>query len=169
VTRRVVDIRGMKETRDLLESFSGNELQNRVRRGTRAGAKVMRAELRKQAADPKFPRSFRRTKTRGHRTPVGTSVGPTSPLINIFEGGAGWHVIAPKAGGVLSNFGDRREAAGDYRGGIFFARGPVSHPGMEARPLIGPVFDATKDKAAEAAIDVIFAEHSRPDFGGSDG
>lgn len=144
---RVVDIRGLPETKDLLDSLSGNQLQNRVRRGTRAGAKVMRAELRKQASGGQFPKSFRKTATRGHRTPVGTSVGPTSPLLNIFEGGATRHPIG-KAGQVLFNEGEG-----------FFARGPVSHPGMAARPLIGPVFDATQDRAAEAAVDVIFAEH----------
>jgi len=161
MARRVLDIRGLPETRQLLGSLMGGELQNRVRRGTRAGAKVMRQELRRQAASPQFPRSFRKTKTRGHRNPVGTSVGPTSPLINIFEPGAGEHPIGD-TGQVLTNFNSRREQAGEYRGGIFFARGPVDHPGMEARPLIGPVFDATYDEAAAAAMDVVFSEHAAP-------
>lgn len=154
---KVVDVRGLPETRKLLRSLSGQQLQNRVRQGTRAGAKVMRTELRSRAASPEFPSSFKKTATRGHRNPVGTSTGPRSPLINIFEPGAGAHPIGG-GGQVLSNFENRRQDAGDYRGGLFFARGPVDHPGMAARPLIGPTFDATKDAAAQAAIDTIFTE-----------
>jgi hypothetical protein len=154
---KTVDVRGLPETKKLLRSLSDGQLQNRVRQGTRAGAKVMRTELRSRAASPQFPRSFRKTATRGHRNPVGTSVGPTSPLLNIFEGGAGSHPIGG-GGQVLSNFDNRRQEAGSYRGGIFFARGPVSHPGMGARPLIGPVFDTTKDEAAKTAMDTIFTE-----------
>jgi hypothetical protein len=155
VSTRVIDVRGLPETKKLLDSFTGNELQNRVRRGTRAGAKIMRTELRKQATGSQFPKSFRKTATRGHRTPVGTSTGPKSPLINIFEGGADQHRIG-KQGQALFNAGEG-----------FFARGPVLHPGMAPRPLIGPVFDATKDRAAEAAMDVIFDERA-PSFALSD-
>ncbi len=163
-TGRVIDIRGLPETKELLDSFSGNQLQNRVRVATRAGAKVMRTEVRKRAGESQYPRSFKKTATRGHRNPVGTSTGPTSPLLNIFEGGAGQHVIAPGSAGVLSNFNARRDQAGAYHGGLFFARGPVMHPGMAARPLIGPVFEATKDEATDAAMDALFTE--RPPRGG---
>lgn len=150
-----VDVRGLPETVELLESFTDRQLQNRVRQGTRAGAKIMRTELRSRAQDPKYPSSFRKTKTRGHRTPVGTSVGPNSPLINIFEPGAKAHPIGGTGQLLHSQQGER----------LFAARGPVQHPGMAARPLIGPVFEATKDDAAEAAIDVIFAEHPKPVLG----
>jgi hypothetical protein len=167
VVKSIVDVRGLLETRELLESFTGNQLQNRVRVATRAGAKVMRTEVRQRATGSQYPRSFRKTATRGHRTPVGTSTGPTSPLLNIFEGGADQHAIGGR-GQVLSNFENRRQEAGGYHGGLFFARGPVGHPGMGARPLIGPVFEATKDEAAEAAMDALFTEHP-PAFALSEG
>jgi len=136
-------VRGYPEVQRTLNALQGGELVNRTRRGTRAGAKVMRAELRARAASSQFPATFRKTVTRGHRNPVGTSVGILSPLINIFEPGADPHPIGA-AGQVLVN-----SETG------FFARGPVDHPGMAARPLIGPTFEATKDEAAEAAIDTI--------------
>jgi hypothetical protein len=153
VSKRVVDIRGIPEAKELLEQLSGKELQNRTRRGTRKGAAVLRAEVRSRAGTGGIPRRFKKTKTKGHRTPVGTSTGPTSPLLNIFESGAGPHAIAPSRG-ILSNLGTRREA-GAKQGAPFFARGAVTHPGMSARPLIGPVWDAKQDEASEATLDGI--------------
>ena len=38
----------------------------------------------------------------------------------------------------------------------FAARGPVHHPGMAARPLIAPVFDAAKDRAGDAMEKTLF-------------
>lgn len=141
-----VVVKGADEAQKLLRSLSGRELQNRTRRGTRAGAAVFRTAVRAAARSRSdLPDSFARTATRGHRSPVGTSTGPTSPLLNIFEGGAGAHEIGG-AGQVLVN----READ-------FFARGPVHHPGMDARPLIGPVFDDKEDEATEAAMATIMA------------
>lgn len=145
------DLRGGKEARELLDSLSGRELQNRTRRGTRRGAAIFRAEARRRAGTGGIPSRFKKTRTRGHRTPVGTSTGPTSPLLNIFEGGAGRHAIG-RGGQILTNLNTRREA-GTEQGPPFFARGPVSHPGMAARPLVGPVFEAKKEDAAEAAMD----------------
>ncbi len=137
-----IDVRGDKEAIALLDSLSGNELQNRTRRGTRAGAKVMRDEGKAEArARSELPKSYRRFKTKGHRTPVGTSTGPTTPLLNIFEGGAGRHSI-----------GDPGQPLVNQDAG-FFARGPVSHPGMGARPFVGPVFERTKDEASDKAMD----------------
>lgn len=139
-----VDIRGIPEAQKLLDTLSGRELQNRVRRGTRAGAKVFREEVRAQArARGDIPDRFAKTATRGHRSPVGTSTGPTSPLLNIFEPGAGPHPIGAR-GQLLVN-----PDAG------FFARGPVRHPGMAARPLIGPIFEAKQGEASEKALDSI--------------
>lgn len=150
---KVLDIRGLPETRELLDSFTGNQLQNRVRVATRAGAKVLRTELRSRATDPQYPSSFRKTKTRGHRTPVGTSTGPDSPLLYIFEVGAKPHGIgkgAPNSQGTKTVLYNASEA--------FIARAPVKHPGMAARPIIGPVADAKQDEAAKAAMDVLFTE-----------
>jgi hypothetical protein len=145
-----VSLRGDREIRKLLDSLSGRELNNRTRRATRAGASVMRADLRRRAASAEFPRSFRRTLTRNHRNPLGTSVGPGSPLINIFEGGAGGHTIAPSNSPLLAGPAGKR-----WRDAPFLASEPVSHPGMGARPLIGPVFEATKDEAARKAMDTM--------------
>lgn len=149
---RVVDVRGTAEAKELLETLSGRELQNRMRRATRKGAAVFRAEVRSEAKRRSdIPDSFARTKTRGHRTPVGTSTGPTSPLLNIFEPGAGRHTIAPVKL-LLSGQGGSR-----WRQRDFVASEPVSHPGMAARPLIGPIFDAHEDEASEAAMTELMA------------
>jgi hypothetical protein len=159
MARVTVSLRGTKEARQLLDSLSGRELQNRVRRGTRAGAKVFREKVRAEARSrADIPDSFAKTATKGHRMPVGTSTGPTSPLLNIFEGGAGQHPIYPHRHRFLSNFSARRQAADRATGGVFFAYGPVTHPGMSARPLIGPVFDANEDDASREAMDEMLAD-----------
>jgi hypothetical protein len=137
----VVSLRGAPEARKLLDSLTGRELQNRTRRGVRAGAKVLRTEVRAEAKRrPDLPDSFARTATRNHRN-LSTSTGPTSPLLNIFEVGAGVHQIG-KTGQLLhSQQGEP----------LFAARGPVTHPGMDARPLIAPVFARKEEDAGEAA------------------
>lgn len=143
-------LRGVPEVRELLDSLSGRELVNRTRRGTRAGAGVMRKDLRARVRSGRYPRSFREIRTRSTthggasgRSPA-TRVGPVSPLHVIFEGGASRHRIAPRRGSVLANPEEG-----------FLAFGPVSHPGMAARPLTTPAFEATKDAAADAAMDTI--------------
>lgn len=170
MTVRIV-VRGTREARKLCESLSGKELQNRTRRATRAGAAVFRRKVRSEAKRRSdIPDSFARTKTRGHRTPVGTSTGPTSPLLNIFEPGAGAHVIAPGWEGTgMASRGPGRPVprtgsftgklllsgkAGDrWRSRDFVASGPVTHPGMAARPFVDPIFESEKDEASETAMD----------------
>lgn len=142
-----VTLRGGKEARALLDSLSGRELQNRTRRATRAGAKVFRQEVRAEAKSRSdIPNSFAKTDTRSHRSPISTSTGPKSPLHRIFEGGAGVHRIG--SGQVLSGAGGEH-----FRDARFFARGPVTHPGMRARPLTIPIFNAKNEDAADAAMD----------------
>lgn len=143
----VVSLRGGREARQMLDSLTGRELQNRVRRGTRRGAGVLRQEVRARAGSGGIPRRFKKTATKGHRNPVGTSTGPTSPLLNIFEVGADQHMIGA-AGQLL------RSGQGEP---FFAARGPVRHPGMDARPLIDPVFRAKNEEAGEATADEILA------------
>lgn len=157
-------LRGDREIRRLLESLSGRELQNRMRRATRAGAAVMRKELRSRAAGGDYPKTFQKIATRtSTRGGIRTQTGPTSPLLNIFEEGAKPHVIAPTAaGGIRSSRGGARSVVDSSSAGVlsnpeahFFARGAVRHPGMAARPLIAPVFAATKDRAGDAAMDTL--------------
>lgn len=165
-------VRGTREARKLCESLSGKELQNRTRRATRAGAAVFRKKVRSEARSRSdIPDSFARTKTRGHRTPVGTSTGPTSPLLNIFEPGAGAHVIAPGWEGSGSETATRRAREGTFTGKLlmsgqagdrwrardFVASGPVRHPGMAARPFVDPIFESEKDEASETAMDTFLA------------
>lgn len=147
-----VTIEGLPETKRLLEQFEGRQLNNRTRRALRAGAKVFRTEMRSQASSRSdLPKTFRKTRTRAHRTPLGVSVSPKSPLSNIFEEGAKPHTIAPMRGGALVGKAGERS-----RGSAFFARGSVRHPGMNARPFIGPVFDASQDDAEDEFGRVIF-------------
>lgn len=152
-----VSLRGQRDVRKLLDSLSGRELLNRTRRATRAGAAVMRRDLRSRVNQPQYPRSFKKiaTKNTTHGGPSGmspaTSVGPTSPLLNIFEPGAGQHAELPgtRTSGAALLGGPAGE---HYRTEPMRAR-RVMHPGMAARPLIAPAFEATKDEAADKALD----------------
>jgi len=153
----VLDIRGLPEVRKMLGEVQGAKLNVRMRRGLRSGARVMREEMRSQARSrTDLPRTFAKTRTRSHRNPLGVSVGPKSPLLSIFEHGAQRHSIG-KAGQLLSNLESRRQA-GPSQGRPFLARGPISHPGMAARPFIGPVFDAAEHPASEAMADELFKD-----------
>lgn len=129
------DLRGLPEVKALLGQFEGAPLNNRVRRSLRAGIAAIRPVLRSRAGSG-FPRKFKATRTRAHRNPLGVSVSPGSPLSTIFEHGARPHAIPI--------------GKGPYAGRT------VMHPGMAARPLIGPVFDSTKSKAEEAFADTLF-------------
>lgn len=121
-----IDLRGVPEVQAMLAQFSGGPLNNRVRRALRAGLKPIREEMRRVGSQGKFPRRFRKTRTRGHRHPLGVSVSPQSPLSTIFEHGAKPHLI-----------------------------GSYTHPGMAARPFIAPVFAAAEEKARKAFTDTL--------------
>jgi hypothetical protein len=134
------DLRGLPEVEEMLEQFQGRELNNRTRRAVRAGAAEFRDEMRSEGRSRSdLPKTFSKTRTRNHRNPIGTSVSPKSALSSIFEHGAKPHTIP---GSGSSGFG----------------RGwpTVRHPGMAARPFIGPVFDAAKDEAEDAVADELF-------------
>lgn len=131
-----VDLRGLPEVNEMLAQFEGQKLQNRTRKALRAGVKALRGPLRAKAASGRFPRKFKKTRTRGHRNPVGVSVSPASPLSTIFEHGAKPHGIPISKGP--------------------FAGRTVQHPGMAARPLSGPVFDAHRDDAERAIHSALF-------------
>lgn len=131
-----LDLRGLPECQAMLDQFQGQPLQNRTRRALRAGIAVIRSALRAKASSGKFPRKFKRTRTRGHRNPVGVSVSPGSPLSTIFEHGARPHAIPITRGP--------------------FAGRSIQHPGMAARPLSGPVFDAKRAEAERAVADALF-------------
>lgn len=134
-----LDLRGLPEVQRMLGQVQGAKLNNRVRRALTAGSKPIRQEMRRQGARPGFPRTFRKIpKVARHRNPLGISVSPWSPLWNIFEHGAKAHDIG-RPGQLLYN-----PAA------PFVARGPVHHPGMAARPLVVPVFDASESQAGDA-------------------
>lgn len=141
-----IDWQGLPEVRKMLAQFNERELNNRTRRALRAGAKVMRDELRREGRRSDLPRTFRKTRTRSHRNPLGVSVAPASPLSPIFEHGARSHEIG-RGGAILAN----RDTSAS-----FFARGPVRHPGMAARPVIAPAFARGEDRATRAFGDVLF-------------
>lgn len=132
----VVDLRGLPEVQAMLSQFEGQPLQNRTRKALRAGIAVIRGPLRAAASSGRFPRKFKRTRTRAHRNPLGVSVSPGSPLSTIFEHGAKPHAIPITKGP--------------------FAGRSIQHPGMAARPLSGPVFDANRGKAEQAVSDALF-------------
>jgi hypothetical protein len=131
-----LDLRGLPEVEKMLAQFEGQPLQNRTRKALRAGVAVMRKELRARASSGRFPKKFRKTRTRGHRNPVGVSVSPGSPLSTIFEHGARPHAIPITRGP--------------------FAGRTIQHPGMAARPLSGPAFDSKRGEAERAIADALF-------------
>jgi hypothetical protein len=172
----ILDIRGLPATLKMLDEFNDRELSNKMRRAVRAGIAPFRTEMRAVAAEPQYPRSFRKTKSRTS-TRGGVSgrdieayVRPSSPLFNIFEPGAGQHEIAPKgsrSGGVLAGpaGGTSWDPGGRKRPNDFFARGAVSHPGMAARPLLARVFAAADPTAEDAVAVAIFGPATGPVVG----
>jgi len=128
-----VDLSGMAEVKEMLGQLTDREMTNRQRRALRAAAAVMRRGLRARAKSGRYPRRFRATRTRAHRNPLGVSVSPQSPLSPIFERGARPHAIPITKGP--------------------FAGRTVSHPGMAARPIAGPTFDAERGAAERAFED----------------
>lgn len=161
MSRVSYDLRGAKEARKLLDSLSGRELANRTRRAVRKGSAVGRKTMRSKAKDPRYPSAYKGPIAQGgiatkNHNPTGgsgiaTSVGPTTPLLNLFEPGAGIHSIG--SGGQLL----RGSGGEHYRDAPFVARGPVTHPGFPAVPLIDPVFRAKRDEMGEAAMDELLA------------
>jgi hypothetical protein len=130
------DIRGIPEVKEMLGQVSERELRNRTRRALRASAAVFRTAMRSKRGGanwPKRPKTFYKTRTRNHRIPLGVSVNPQSPLSSIFEHGARPHAIPITTG----------PSAGRT----------VQHPGVSARPFVGPIFDAERRAAEEAFAD----------------
>jgi hypothetical protein len=153
----VVDVRGLPECKRMLDQVQGRELNNRMRRSLRRGAKVFREKIRGEARSRSdIPRSFAKTRTRPHRNPLGVSVSPQSPLSTIFEHGARGHTIG-SAGQILANTTvDRVGHAVGSGSRPFFAHAPVQHPGMAARPVIAPAFEKGDREATKAMGDELF-------------
>ena len=170
----IVSFYGLPEVRKMLAQYSDQEIQNSLRRGARAGIAEFRAELRSEAASRSdLPHSFRKTKTRT-TTRGGASgreieayVRPSSPLFNIFEPGAGAHTIAPRRAGALGGPAGSGswDSVGRKRPGAFFSSGPVRHPGMRARPLLSPAFNARLGRAEDAVANAIFGHSTGPVVG----
>lgn len=133
----IIDLRGLPEVQRMLAQFTGQELQNRTRKAMRAAIAVIRPPLRAKARSGGFPKKFAKTRTRGHRNPVGVSLSPGSPLSTIFEHGARAHAIPIGKGP--------------------FAGRTVQHPGMRPRPISGPVFDAHRREAEDAFAESLFS------------
>lgn len=180
-----LDVRGLPETKAMLEQFTGRELVNRMRRAVRAGGNEFKEALEETAAaEPtgNLPKTFQKARVRVsssmRRGGVPTAiVRPKSPLFNIFEPGAGAHTITPgirlqnsarpsrpsgTTGGANYNVTRRGRpvlagAAGQrWRGAAFFSLAPVRHPGMRARPILPTAFASGKDDAARAATRKLF-------------
>jgi hypothetical protein len=160
-----IHLEGLPQVRKMIDSVSGRELQNRQRRAVRAAAKPMQAALKVQAATPGHPRSFTKVPAAKVTTRGGTSgrdvearVRPKSPLFNIFEPGAGSHTIKPRRKKALGGpaGGSGWSAEGRKRPAAFFARGPVSHPGFAARPILPAAFAAGEAAAMTAFEQALF-------------
>jgi hypothetical protein len=132
-----LDLRGLPRVNALLDEFRGTRLTNRVRRSVRTAVRPIRDALRRRGRSGRYPRGFRNTRTRDHRTRgIGVSIGPASRLSPIFEHGARPHAIP-------------------------ISRGPwagvtARHPGMLARPISGPAFDESQDAAEREFADTLF-------------
>jgi hypothetical protein len=160
-------ITGADEILKVLDGLDGKDRQNTERRAVRAAAKPFQASLKSAAASADVPRSFQKVPAAKISTHGGASgravvakVRPSSPLFNIFQPGAGAPQIAPKApprqfGQVGSGSWD---PAGRKRPDTFAAHGPVRHPGLAARDILGPAFAEAEAAAMQAFEAVIFAK-----------
>lgn len=174
-----VHLEGLPAVRKMLDQFEGQQLQNKMRVAVRAGLKPFQTQLKFEGDTPGHPHSFTKVpagKVSTHGGESGRaiegSVRPSSPLLNIFEPGAGAHTIAPGSsvtGRPGRKGGKPRKAAlagpaggsgwdnvGRKRKGAFFSRGPVRHPGMSARPIIPAAFAAAEGAATDAIANAIF-------------
>ncbi len=161
----VVHLEGLPAVRKMLDQFEGQQLQNKMRTAVRAGLKPFQAQLKFEGDTPGHPHSFTKVPAGKVTTRGGASgreiegyVRPSSPLFNIFEPGAGSHTIAPRRKAMLAGpaGGGGWDAKGRKRKGAFFARGPVSHPGMRARPELPAAFAAAEGAATDAIANAIF-------------
>lgn len=180
-----LDLRGLPETKAMLEQFVGRELVNRMRRAVRAGGNEFKSELADTAASEptgNLPKTFQKVRVRVsssmRRGGVPTAiVRPASPLFNIFEPGAQAHRITPgirlrnsarpsrpsgTSGGANFNVTRRGRpvlggpAGARWRGAAFFSLTEVRHPGMQARPILPTAFASGEDDAARAASRKLF-------------
>lgn len=161
-----VDLRGLPEVRRMLASVDDKERRNRERRAVRAAAKPFNTGLKAAAASEptgNVPKSFQRVGTRVSASArregeIVAIVKPKSALFNIFEPGAGPHMIAPHHGllaGYGGGFGFWTQGS-RKRARNFVSRRAVRHPGMKARPLLPTAFAGNVEKASDAATAVIF-------------
>jgi hypothetical protein len=173
-----ISIDGLPEVKRRIEGLTGRQMQNKLRRAVRAGAKPMQASLKVMAAAQptgKLPHTFKRVPAakvsasarRGGQ--IVASVKPKSALFNIFEPGAEAHEIGGGAETRTGKDGRTRKVRGGRRtsgmlagpSGIrgrskdFFVRGAVKHPGMKARPIRVRAFDAGKPLAKMAIASVL--------------
>ncbi len=98
-------VEGMPEVRRMLAQFEGRQLQNKMLKAVRRGAKPFQSTLKATAAaEPtgNVPASFQKVRAPKVSTRGGASgrdieayVRPRSPLFNIFQPGATAHTIAP--------------------------------------------------------------------------
>jgi len=165
----IVAIQGGDKVRRMLDGFTGQKLQNRLRRAIRAGAKPFQAGLKAAASSEptgNLPHSFTKVpaaKVSASRRRGGTIVGrvrPKSPLFNIFEPGAGAHEISGAVLGGPSGSGGWT-AAGRKRRGAFVAHGRVRHPGMKARPILPTAFSSRVRDAQQEVARVLFEPGDR--------
>ena len=161
----IVHLEGLPQVRKMLDQFEGQQLQNKMRVAVRAGLKPFQAQLKFEGDTPGHPHSFTnvpagKVTTRGGESgrAVEGYVRPKSPLFNIFEPGAKAHTVAPRRKPILAGPAGSGgwDAKGRKRKGAFFARGPVSHPGMSARPELPAAFAAAEGPASDAIANAIF-------------
>jgi hypothetical protein len=164
----MITVLGLHEAEKLLDGFTGKDLRNAERRAVRAAANAFKPEIvaaargRHGSGSGNVPASFAKVpaaKVSAHLgADVSASIRPKSPLFNIFEPGAGAHVIAPRRKGQLAGPAgpggwtkDGRKRRAD-----FYAHGAVRHPGMSARPILPGAFSAGSERAVDAAAAAIF-------------
>jgi hypothetical protein len=181
-----VQFRGMAQVKAMVEDYGDAKMRNRMRRGAYAGAKVFQGAVKATAASRhgagtgNVPLSEQRVPAPKVTTRGGVGgrdieayVRPKSSLFNILEPGARGHTIAP--GSSVTGRPGRRGGkarkptlggpagsggwtpAGRKRKGAFYSRRPVQHPGVAARPILAPAFNAVLPAAEDAIAAVLFA------------
>lgn len=145
-----VNVKGMKELHEALQTLPVKLERNVMRAAINAGARVLRDEARMRAPVKSGElRAGIRVKSSnvkngtitGGITTAGTKAKPGAWYAHFVEFGTAAHVIRAKPGKFLA-----------FGGGLYTQ---VNHPGARAQPFMRPALDAKGQAAVQAVADKV--------------
>jgi len=164
-------VEGLPRVKAMLDRYSPRQMQNKMRRVVRAGANAFKPDLIGQArahhgaGDQNVPLSFQKvpaakvTTHGGAGSDVEAYIRPASPLVNIFEPGAGAHTISPHGKPLRGPAGPGGwTKVGRKRARDFMTRRSVQHPGLQSRPELPAAFQSGLPDALDQVNRVLFGE-----------